>query len=332
MAGSTNETHSMPGQTPLLDWAHPSSASGLSAASARPPSRRSRAGRTSWRARPRLISAPTGSGKTLAAFLACIDRLVRKALAGELAGPHRSPLRLAAEGAGQRHPEESRAPLGEILQLAGERGLLMPEIRTAVRTGDTLMHERRAMLDASAAHSGHHARIALHPAHGGKEPRNPAHRRDGDRRRNSRRRRRQARRASGAFARTPRSAASGSPPMRIGLSATQKPIELVAQFLAGSGRPEPVIVDIGNTAPARSRRRSARERTWAGRLERNVGRNLRPHRRAGQPASLDAGLRQHAAAGRARGASSGRACSAKTRWPRTTAACRASCGSPPKRS
>ena len=31
-----------------------------------------------------LISAPTGSGKTLAAFLACIDRLVRKALRGEL--------------------------------------------------------------------------------------------------------------------------------------------------------------------------------------------------------------------------------------------------------
>src|SRR5579872_5977455 len=31
-----------------------------------------------------IISAPTGSGKTLAAFLACIDRLVRKALAGEL--------------------------------------------------------------------------------------------------------------------------------------------------------------------------------------------------------------------------------------------------------
>src|SRR5438477_1644602 len=30
--------------------------------------------------------------------------------------------------------------------MAGERGLLMPEIRTAVRTGDTLMHERRAML------------------------------------------------------------------------------------------------------------------------------------------------------------------------------------------
>ena len=37
-------------------------------------------------------------------------------------------------------------PLGEILALAGERGLLMPEIRTAVRTGDTLQPERRAML------------------------------------------------------------------------------------------------------------------------------------------------------------------------------------------
>ncbi len=35
--------------------------------------------------RTTLISAPTGSGKTLAAFLICIDRLVRKALAGELA-------------------------------------------------------------------------------------------------------------------------------------------------------------------------------------------------------------------------------------------------------
>src|SRR5207302_270508 len=37
-------------------------------------------------------------------------------------------------------------PLGEILALAGERGFLMPEIRTAVRTGDTLQPERRAML------------------------------------------------------------------------------------------------------------------------------------------------------------------------------------------
>ena len=37
-------------------------------------------------------------------------------------------------------------PLGEILKLAAARGLALPEIRTAVRTGDTLMHDRRAML------------------------------------------------------------------------------------------------------------------------------------------------------------------------------------------
>ena len=37
-------------------------------------------------------------------------------------------------------------PLTEIFRLAGERGILMPPIRTAVRTGDTLAHERRLML------------------------------------------------------------------------------------------------------------------------------------------------------------------------------------------
>src|ERR1700758_2607763 len=90
-----------------------------------------------------LISAPTGSGKTLAAFLACIDRLVRKALAGGLADRtevlYVSPLK----GLGKDIQKNLEIPLGEILQMAGERGLLMPEIRTAVRTGDTLMPERR---------------------------------------------------------------------------------------------------------------------------------------------------------------------------------------------
>src|SRR5436190_18760989 len=93
-----------------------------------------------------LISAPTGSGKTLAAFLACIDRLVRKALAGSLEDRaevlYISPLKAL----GNDIQKNLEIPLGEILQMAGERGLLMPEIRTAVRTGDTLMHERRAML------------------------------------------------------------------------------------------------------------------------------------------------------------------------------------------
>ena len=96
--------------------------------------------------RTTLISAPTGSGKTLAAFLACIDRLVRKALAGELQDRtevlYVSPLKAL----GNDIQKNLEIPLGEILQMAGAQGLLMPEIRTAVRTGDTLMHERRAML------------------------------------------------------------------------------------------------------------------------------------------------------------------------------------------
>src|SRR5579885_1154544 len=93
-----------------------------------------------------LISAPTGSGKTLAAFLACIDRLVRKALQGELQNQtevlYISPLKAL----GNDIQKNLEVPLGEILQLAGQRGFLMPEIRAAVRTGDTLMPERRAML------------------------------------------------------------------------------------------------------------------------------------------------------------------------------------------
>ena len=86
------------------------------------------------------------------------------------------------------------------------------------------------------------------------------------------------------------------PPVRIGLSATQKPIEAVAQFLAGN-RPAGARDRRYRPRPAHGpRRRSAAERTGAGRLQRNVGRNLRPHRRARAAASLDAGLRQHAAA------------------------------------
>ncbi len=96
--------------------------------------------------RSTVISAPTGSGKTLAAFLACIDGLVRKGLRGELADQtdvlYVSPLKAL----GNDIQKNLEVPLGEILQRAGERGLLLPEIRVGVRTGDTLMHERRAML------------------------------------------------------------------------------------------------------------------------------------------------------------------------------------------
>src|SRR5665213_3431195 len=95
---------------------------------------------------PTLISAPTGSGKTLAAFLVCIDILLRQAIAGKLAPVTQvvyvSPLKALSNDI-QKNLDE---PLREIQQLAMERGYLSAEIRTGVRTGDTLTKDRIAML------------------------------------------------------------------------------------------------------------------------------------------------------------------------------------------
>src|SRR5579862_8387517 len=193
--------------------------------------------------RTTLISAPTGSGKTLAAFLACIDRLVRKALSGELQDRtevlYVSPLKALSNDI-QKNLEQ---PLGEILQLAGERGYLMPEIRTAVRTGDTLAHERRAMLTRpphilvttpeslfillTAAKSREMLRsvrtVIVDEIHAVADDKRGTHL---------------------ALSLERLEALTPQPPVRIGLSATQKPIELVGQFLVGSDRPAPVIVEV----------------------------------------------------------------------------------------
>src|SRR5579864_6547465 len=192
-----------------------------------------------------LISAPTGSGKTLAAFLICIDRLVRKALSGELTDRtealYVSPLKALSNDI-QKNLE---IPLGEILQLAAQRGILMPEIRTSVRTGDTLAHERRAMLSRpphilvttpeslyillTAAKSREILRtvetVIVDEIHAVADDKRGAH-------------------LSLSLERL--EALTYKPPVRIGLSATQKPIEQVAHFLTGTARPDPVIVNIGH--------------------------------------------------------------------------------------
>ncbi|HUF53625.1 MAG TPA: DEAD/DEAH box helicase [Dehalococcoidia bacterium] len=97
-------------------------------------------------ARDTLISAPTGSGKTLAAFLVAIDRLVRKAEAGELENRtevvYVSPLKALSNDI-QRNLDE---PLAEIAVLAAEMGYDLPEIRTALRTGDTTQKERQDII------------------------------------------------------------------------------------------------------------------------------------------------------------------------------------------
>src|SRR5271156_6185721 len=200
--------------------------------------------------RTTLISAPTGSGKTLAAFLACIDRLVRKALAGDLTDRtevlYVSPLKAL----GNDIQKNLEIPLGEILQMAAERGLLMPEIRTAVRTGDTLMKDRRLMLkrpphilvttpeslyilltaEKRRASLRDVETVIVDEIHAVADDKRGVHL---------------------ALSLERLEALTARPPVRIGLSATQKPIEEVAHFLRGNSdsqrtRPAPVIVNVGH--------------------------------------------------------------------------------------
>jgi len=92
-----------------------------------------------------LIAAPTGSGKTLAAFLAAIDGLVRQGLAGELRDETQivyvSPLKALSNDI-RRNLEMPLAGIREILR---EQGLPEVEIRAWVRTGDTPAGERQQM-------------------------------------------------------------------------------------------------------------------------------------------------------------------------------------------
>jgi ATP-dependent Lhr-like helicase len=194
--------------------------------------------------RTTLISAPTGSGKTLAAFLICIDRLVRKALDGGLQDRtevlYVSPLKAL----GNDVQKNLDGPLNEITALAAERGLLMAEIRTAVRTGDTLMKERREMLrrpphilvttpeslyilltaDKSRAILRDVETVIVDEIHAVADDKRGTH----------------------LAISLERLDLLAKQPTRIGLSATQKPIEVVAHFLTGNSRPAPAIVNIGH--------------------------------------------------------------------------------------
>jgi len=195
--------------------------------------------------RTTLISAPTGSGKTLAAFLACIDRLVHKALSGDLQDRtevlYVSPLKAL----GNDIQKNLEIPLREIQEMAGARGYLMAPIRTAVRTGDTLMPERRAMLknpphilvttpeslyilltaDKSRAILRDVETVIVDEIHAVADDKRGAH-------------------LTLSLERL--EALTHRRPVRIGLSATQKPIEEVGHFLTGSGRHDPVIVNVGH--------------------------------------------------------------------------------------
>jgi len=95
-----------------------------------------------------LVLAPTGSGKTLAAFLWCLDRLITAgpqpddAARGRCKVLYVSPLKALTYDV----ERNLRAPLAGLAVEAGRRGLAAPSISVATRTGDTPQSERRDLV------------------------------------------------------------------------------------------------------------------------------------------------------------------------------------------
>jgi ATP-dependent helicase Lhr and Lhr-like helicase len=197
-----------------------------------------------------LIAAPTGSGKTLAAFLAAIDGLVREGVAGTLRNETQivyvSPLKALSNDI-QRNLE---APLAGIREALKAQGLPDIEIRTWVRTGDTPQSERAKMRknpphilvttpeslyillgsDSGRAMLATTRSVIVDEIHAVAPNKRGAHL---------------------ALSLERLAALCGDQLLRIGLSATQKPIEDVAKFLVGAGpeggpAPRCRIVDTGH--------------------------------------------------------------------------------------
>src|SRR5437764_12211881 len=177
-----------------------------------------------------LIAAPTGSGKTLAAFLAAIDALVRQGVEGKLADETQivyvSPLKALSNDI-RRNLE---APLAGIREGLKRRGLPDVDIRTWVRTGDTAPGERERMRRSPphivvttpeslyillGSESGRKMltttrTVIVDEIHAVAPNKRGSHL---------------------AISLERLAALTATPPVRIGLSATQKPIEEIERFL-----------------------------------------------------------------------------------------------------
>lgn len=190
-----------------------------------------------------LIAAPTGSGKTLAAFLAAIDGLVRQSLseglADETAVLYVSPLKALSNDIEKNLQE----PLQGITEKLQRQQLPAHDIRTAVRSGDTPQGER-AKMRAKPPHilvttpeslfilltsdSGRHMlstvkTVIVDEIHALASNKRGTH-------------------LSLSLERL--RALTAEPPVRIGLSATQKPVDEIARFLTNTA--PCTIVDTGH--------------------------------------------------------------------------------------
>src|SRR6266540_4352574 len=198
-----------------------------------------------------LIAAPTGSGKTFAAFLAAIDSLLRQGLDGTLSDETQvvyvSPLKALSNDVQKNLAE----PLAEIRRTLETLCLPDVEIRTLVRTGDTPAPERQGMVrrpphilvttpeSLYLILTSERARDMLRTVRTVIVDEIHAVARD-------------KRGSHLALSLERLEHLAGRRLQRIGLSATQKPIEEIAQFLVGnrplttSHSPLPEIIDTGH--------------------------------------------------------------------------------------
>ncbi len=212
-----------------------------------------------------LVCAPTGSGKTLAAFLWCLDRLATEPVPDEPLARLRvlyvSPLKALVHDV----ERNLRAPLAGLRLAAAARGVEPPDIRVAMRTGDTPTEERRAfgrrppdvlvttpeslylLLTSAAREALRSVRwVIVDEIHALAATKRGAHL---------------------ALSLERLESLAASPPQRIGLSATQRPLETVAAYLGGRGTPfaEPDAAGPDTTQPDAAWLNAAgREPTCAG--------------------------------------------------------------------
>src|SRR5712691_11632447 len=231
-----------------LDGFSPATRAWFEGAFAVPTQAQAQAWRAISKGEDTLVVAPTGSGKTLSAFLWAIDRL---AATPPPADPKRrcrvlyvSPLKALAVDI----ERNLRSPLAGIRQAAHRLGVPEPAIGVAVRTGDTAAEERRKLaarppdilittpeslflLLTSAARETLRGveTVILDEVHAIAGTKRGAH-------------------LALSLERLERLRPEGAPPLqRIGLSATQRPLETIARFLGGIGPGREVeIVDAGS--------------------------------------------------------------------------------------
>ncbi len=230
---------------PLAGLFHPAVADWFTSCFGQPTEVQRQAWQVTAQRRDTLITAPTGSGKTLAAFLGAINDLVVEGLSRGLDDAvhvlYVSPLKALSNDI----QKNLQAPLSGIRERLQTMGLGDVPIRDAVRTGDTSTLERERMRrapphilvttpeslfilltsEAGRTMLGSVRSVIVDELHAVAGSKRGAHL---------------------ALTLERLDAICEHPPLRIGLSATQKPIEAMARFLVGRADRDCAIVDTGH--------------------------------------------------------------------------------------